>query len=288
MVDVTRRSTGEDHRADDGDDPRWAHSPVVHRAIWISDLHLGTRRCKASSLVEFLRGHRSEVLYLVGDVLDGWNLDGSWYWSTAQDAVVREIARWSRSGSRVVLLPGNHDELNVELVQKLLGPILVRPSLIHNTAEGRRLLVIHGHQFDGPLNPNRWNWMLGKGMYGAILRFNEWYCSNDGRDTATDQRFAVQLKTRVKRTIELLTDFRDRAVLKAARENRADGVICGHIHRAEQKMIANVCYINDGDWVHSCSALVEELDGELRLLRGDRAERVRCEALEAQLDPMAA
>jgi UDP-2,3-diacylglucosamine pyrophosphatase LpxH len=246
-------------------------SVSYHRAIWISDLHLGTRRCKARALLEFLVKHKSEILYLVGDIVDGWNLGREWYWCATQDAVIEEIAKWRRLGGRVALLSGNHDESSTGVARDLLGPVgLVRPHLIHRTFEGRRMLVIHGHQFDGRLNPNRWKWLIGSRSYGAVQRFNAWY-SPGGRGEDRGDRTLASLRARVRRAVELATDFRDRAVVKAASEHHADGVICGHIHRAETRMIGDICYINDGDWVHSCSALVEDFDGRLRLVEHQRA-----------------
>lgn len=244
-----------------------------HRAIWISDLHLGTRRCKARALLRFLVNHKAETLYLVGDIVDGWNLGERWYWCEAQAAVVQQIAAWGRHGGRVVFLPGNHDEASVEVVRELLGPeVLFRPHLIHETADGRRMLVIHGHQFDRALNPNRWTWFAGSRAYGVVQRFNEWYSPPEEAGEAR-VRARGGFKARVKRAVELATDFRDRAVVEAAREHRVDGVICGHIHRAEERTIGDVLYVNDGDWVHSCTALVEDFDGRLWLRAFDPSGR---------------
>ncbi|MGZ6176196.1 MAG: UDP-2,3-diacylglucosamine diphosphatase [Candidatus Binataceae bacterium] len=141
-----------------------------YRSIWISDLHLGTPRCKAEALYDFLRHHQADNLYLVGDIVDGWVLGPSWYWSEAQTAVVQEVAAWHRRGTRVVFLPGNHDEFSADLVQSFFGPISVLNEVIHRTAEGRRMLVIHGHQFDGSLNPNRWFLRMGHQAYLTAMR----------------------------------------------------------------------------------------------------------------------
>lgn len=148
-----------------------------YRSIWISDLHLGTPRCTAEALYDFLRHHQADNLYLVGDIVAGWVLGPSWHWSPAQTAVVEEIAAWHRRGTRVVFLPGNHDELSVSLAQSLFGPIPVLSEVIHQTAEGRRMLVIHGHQFDGSLNPNRWFLRMGNQAYLTAMRIDRWYNS---------------------------------------------------------------------------------------------------------------
>jgi UDP-2,3-diacylglucosamine pyrophosphatase LpxH len=242
-------------------------SKTYYRAIWISDVHLGTPLCKAEALYDFLISHEAESLYLVGDIVDGWNVGPGWHWSLAQTAVVEEIARWHRSGVRVVFLPGNHDEANIDMAQTLFGSVAVRYQLLHKTAEGRRMLVIHGHQFDGTLNPNRWFSRMGSNAYGRAMQLNHW----------TEQRLRVSgeaggrsvitfVTDRVRRAFEYLTDFRESAVSEGARRYRADGVICGHIHRAEQRLIGSVMYVNDGDWVRSCTALVETHDGTLRLV----------------------
>jgi UDP-2,3-diacylglucosamine pyrophosphatase LpxH len=237
-----------------------------YRAIWISDLHLGTRGCKAEELLDFLRHHRADKLFLVGDIVDGWNLGPSWYWSPAQAAVCREIARWRRQGAHVVFLPGNHDESNAELVEGFFGRVEITANLLHRTADGRRMLVIHGHQFDGSLNLNRWMPMIGSQAYATVLKINEWYSREGGRSS---KRSAVSgyLKLRLRRALEYLTDFADRAVYEAARDYKADGVICGHLHRAERRLIGDVLYVNDGDWVGSRSAIVERRDGTLRVIR---------------------
>jgi UDP-2,3-diacylglucosamine pyrophosphatase LpxH len=245
---------------------------TYYRTIWISDLHLGTPRCKAEALYDFLRHHRADTLYLVGDIVDGWLPGSSWSWSSAQEAVVRQIARWRRRGTRVVFLPGNHDHLSLDLGYSLFGPIPVVSELIHRTAGGRRMLVIHGHQFDGSLNPNRWLQRMGNQAYLAALRVDRWY-SGEGRLGEKPARLPLSayFKERVKKTVEYLTDFSDRAIAETARRHRADGVICGHVHRPEQRLLGPIWYINDGDWVSSCTAVVEDRNGVLALLRWERA-----------------
>jgi UDP-2,3-diacylglucosamine pyrophosphatase LpxH len=138
-------------------------------------LHLGTRACKANTLLDFLCSHHTESLYLVGDIIDGWNLGCSWYWSSAQAAVVEEIARWRRQGVRVVFLPGNHDEPHSALVREIFGPIPMVSELVHRTAEGCRMLVIHGHQFDSSLSSARWLSLMGSQAYTFALRIDQWH-----------------------------------------------------------------------------------------------------------------
>lgn len=244
-----------------------------YRSIWISDLHLGTPRCKAEALYDFLRHHYADNLYLVGDIVDGWVPGRAWYQSAAQSAVIEEIASWHRRGSRVVFLPGNHDELSTDFIYSLFGSVLVKNELIHRTAEGRRILVIHGHQFDGSLNPNRWLPRMGNRAYLTALRVDRWYNSRSARHGERNTLVSAYLKQGVKRALEYLTDFSDRAVFETARRHKADGVLCGHVHRPEQRLIGPIWYINDGDWVSSCTAVVEHRSGALSLLRWDRTIR---------------
>ena len=239
----------------------------TYRSIWISDLHLGTRACKAETLLDFLRCHEFENLYLVGDIVDGWSLGPSWYWSPAQSEVVDEITSRHRRGARVVFLPGNHDESHLELVETLFGQIPIVPELVHRTAEGSRMLVIHGHQFDTSMSSARWLSAIGSQAYAIALRIDQWHrneTSNFG-----PRSISSYLKRPVTRAVQYFTgtEVDERAVFERARQHNADGVICGHTHRVGQHLIGPLWYINDGDWVQSCTALVEDYSGALRLLR---------------------
>jgi UDP-2,3-diacylglucosamine pyrophosphatase LpxH len=238
-----------------------------YRTIWISDVHLGTRACKAGALLDFLRHHMAETLYLVGDIVDGWNWGPSWYWSVAQQELVDEIERWRRSGANIVFLPGNHDEFKVGLVEELLGPMTCTASLIHRTSSDAKMLVIHGHQFDGSLNLNRLLPKIGANAYARAQRIHDWYHRHpeDGRDEG--RSLSDYFRDSARRAVEFFTDFRDRAVLAAARDHKADGVICGHIHRSDHRLIGSILYVNDGDWVQNRTAVVEKSDGALEVIR---------------------
>jgi len=238
-----------------------------YRSLWISDVHLGTRRCKAESLLSFLLTSEAENLFLVGDIVDGWNLGRAWHWTAAQAAVVDEICDWRRRGARVVFLPGNHDDENFDIVEKLFGEVEIESDIVHHTLEGRAMLVTHGHRFDTGLANGRW--MTNVGAYQVLTRLDEWYRGAD--DRTCSRRLSDYLKNRVRRAVDRATsadraEFR-RAVLETALENRVDGVICGHIHQPAQFMIGPIWYNNDGDWVENCTALAEDLSGSLRLLR---------------------
>jgi UDP-2,3-diacylglucosamine pyrophosphatase LpxH len=245
--------------------PRRSNLVNSYRSIWISDFHLGTHACQAEALLHFLCHHQAENLYLVGDIVDGWNLGRSWCFDSAQKAVVEEIAAWRHRGVHIEFLPGNHDQSSPDLIETLFGLLPRRSELIHRTADGRRVLVTHGHQFDRHVTSGRW--LQGSQAYAMALRIHRWYSREWAERSHQPRSLSAYLRHRVKKVVQYLTDFDDRAVFEAVRRNRADGLICGHIHRAEQRLIGPIWYINDGDWVESCTALVEDHTGALRLLR---------------------
>jgi UDP-2,3-diacylglucosamine pyrophosphatase LpxH len=241
---------------------------TYYRSIWISDFHLGTARCKAESLLDFLRSHCAENLFLVGDVIDGWNVGPGWCWDTAQTAVVEELWAWRRRGVRMIFMPGNHDERSTEMVRTLFGTVECHEDFVHRTAKGRRMLVTHGHQFDGSSHAGRWFPVMGSVGYSTALRVNLWY----NRDRADVDSRRASLRRMLKSAVHYVMDFRDEQVALAARHRNVDGVICGHTHRPDHRMIGPILYINDGDWVQSRTALVEEMSGELRLIRWDQRD----------------
>ncbi len=258
----TVRSVGDLSRPDASQRER-----KYYRSIWISDFHLGTARCKADSLLDFLRSHCAETLFLVGDVIDGWNVGPGWCWDAAQTAVVEELWAWRRRGTRMIFMPGNHDERSTAMVHTLFGAVECREDFVHRTAEGRRMLVTHGHQFDGSMHPARWLAAMGSRSYSTAMRINLWY--NRERPGSASGRWVARLyfKRRIKSAVHYLIDFRDEQVTRAVRHRKVDGVICGHTHRPDHRMIGQILYVNDGDWVQSRTALVEEASGALRLVR---------------------
>ncbi len=243
------------------------------RAIFVSDVHLGTASCKADRLVNFLDCHDTETLYLVGDIIDGWALQRSIYWTVAQTDVVRSIIRKARQGTRVVYVPGNHDEFLRDYAGTDLLGIELRLEAVHETADGRRLLVIHGDQFDGPVRYGRMTRWLGTGAYKAGLRANDfvaWLCRVTGRDYWS---FSGYLKRNVGQASQFIKSFEAWAAHEAARRG-FDGVVCGHIHHSALHAIGDVLYANDGDWVETCTALVEDETDGLRLVRWTRPNAV--------------
>src|SRR5476649_2820883 len=236
-----------------------------HRAIFISDIHLGTRGCQAELLLDFLRKNESDHLYLVGDIVDGWRLKRWWYWPQAHNDVVQKIMRKARKGTNVVYVPGNHDEAARQYCQLTFGDVRVQEEAIHEMADGRKLLVIHGDQFDGIVRYARWLAILGDWAYTTALRLNTWYNWARRKLGLPYWSLSAYLKHRVKNAVQFIGNY-EAAVASEARRRGVDGVVCGHIHHAEIRDIDGILYCNDGDWVESCTALVEDFDGRLRIV----------------------
>ena len=239
--------------------------PAKYRAIWISDLHLGTRGCKAELLLEFLRHTESDILYLVGDIVDGWRLKRSWYWHQSHNDVVQKLLRKARKGTQVIYVPGNHDEALRDFTELHFGGVEVKMEAIHQTIDGRRLLVTHGDHFDGIVTYAKWLALLGDMAYGAALALNTWFNHARRRLGLPYWSLSAYLKHKVKNAVEFISDY-EKAIAEEARRRHVDGVVCGHIHHAEIREIDGILYCNDGDWVESCTALVEHLDGRLEIL----------------------
>lgn len=250
-----------------------AFRPKRHyRTVWISDVHLGTRGCNAALLLDFLRTAECEVLYLVGDIVDGWRLRKGWYWPDAHNEVVRRVLKMAHRGTRVVLIAGNHDEMLRPYAGMNFGGVQVALDAIHLTADGRRLLVTHGDEFDAVVLYARWLAFLGDKAYALLLRANVLFNAVRRRFKLPYWSLSAYLKKRVKNAVQFICAYEE-AVAAAARERQVDGVVCGHIHSAEIRQIGDITYYNDGDWVESCTALVEEPDGAMRLI--DWAEEAR-------------
>jgi UDP-2,3-diacylglucosamine pyrophosphatase LpxH len=239
--------------------------PFRYRTIWISDIHLGTRGCKAEFLLDFLKCTESDTLYLVGDIVDGWRLKRSWYWTQSHNDVIQKVLRKARKGTKVIYVPGNHDEALRDYLGVVLGGIQVMGEHIHETADGRKLLILHGDEFDAIVKYAKWLALLGDWAYAWCLALNNWF--NFGRRKLGYPYWSLSayLKNKVKNAVEFVSSY-EHAVVAAAKKRGADGVVCGHIHKAEMTMIDDVLYCNDGDWVESCSALVEHPSGRLEIL----------------------
>jgi UDP-2,3-diacylglucosamine pyrophosphatase LpxH len=235
------------------------------RTIWISDLHLGTTGCQAARLLEFLQATESETLYLVGDIIDGWQLKRRWYWDQAHNNVVQLVLKKAKKGTNVIFVPGNHDEAVRQFIDLDFGGIKVRDEMIHVTAQGKRMLVLHGDRFDGVIACAKWLAYVGDSLYTVILKFNQVFNSWRARLGLPYWSLSQYLKLKVKNAVSYISSF-ENALAEEARKRGLDGVICGHIHKAEIRDINGITYCNDGDWVESLSALVEDANGALRLV----------------------
>lgn len=260
------------HWMNDADDaPR---GKLRFRTIFISDTHLGTAGCNADLLYDFLMTVECQTLYLVGDIIDGWRLKRGWFWPTRHNDVIRRVLKMAKKGTRVIYVPGNHDEVLRDFIGLGFGDIEIMPEAIHETADGRRLLVLHGDEFDGVVLYHRWLAFLGDHAYVALLKLNIGFNHCRRLLGLPYWSLSAYMKKRVKNAVEFIGRYEE-AVAHAARDRGADGVVCGHIHSAEIRQFDGITYYNDGDWVESCTALVEHDDGRMEILNW--AERVRAE-----------
>jgi UDP-2,3-diacylglucosamine pyrophosphatase LpxH len=238
--------------------------PHKVRSAFLSDLHLGTRECLADRILDFLHTVQMEQLFLVGDVIDLWALRSGIYWPQSHNNVLRTILGKAKQGTRVIYVPGNHDELLRELCGNTFGNLEIHREYVHVTATGRRMLVLHGDEFDAAVKCSRWTSALGTRMYDLSLRAG--YHLNTARRALgfSHWSLATWLKNRVGNAVRYVQGF-ERAAAHAARRRGLDGVICGHVHRPQIATLDGVLYCNDGDWVEHCTALIEDRDGELQL-----------------------
>ena len=239
----------------------------VYRTVFISDTHLGTRGARCDFLADFLGRMSCQNLFLVGDIIDGWRLRRSWYWDESHDEVLRLILRHARNGTAVTYIPGNHDEmfrawlpLNLEI-----AGIRLRSEAVHVTALGKRLLIIHGDEFDSVVRYAKFLAFLGDGAYTAALVANRWFNAVRRRLGYPYWSLSAWLKRQVKEAVKAIDRF-ESALAAEAKRRGFDGIVCGHIHHAEMREVEGVVYINDGDWVESCTAIVEHLDGRLEMI----------------------
>ena len=251
------------------------------RAMFLSDIHLGTRGAQAEALLSFLRCYDADTIYLVGDIVDGWHLKSRWYWPQSHNDVVQKLLRKARKGSKVIYLPGNHDEFLRDYCGSVFGGIELVDRAIHECADGRRFLVIHGDQFDFVVVHAKWLATIGDWAYTFALWLNTHL--NFGRRKIGLSYWSLSswAKLKVKNAVNFIGRFEDVLASEARRAN-ADGVICGHIHHAVVHDTFGITYANCGDWVESCTGLVEHYDGRFEIIRYSdiqRAERIPFPAL---------
>lgn len=240
-------------------------SPRFYRTIWISDIHLGTKDCKADFLLDFLRHNDSEMLYLVGDIVDGWRLKRGWHWPESHSTVIQKVLRKSRKGTAVTFIPGNHDEFLRDYVELEFGGIALEHEIVHETADGRKLLVVHGDEFDGVMKYAKWLAFIGDRAYVLALRMNHYFNVVRRKMGMPYWSLSAHLKHKVKQAVQIISDYESYLVHEAKRRG-LDGVVCGHIHHAEIKQMEDITYYNDGDWVESCTALVEHHNGTMEIV----------------------
>jgi UDP-2,3-diacylglucosamine pyrophosphatase LpxH len=236
------------------------------RTVFLSDIHLGTRACQAERLLAFLREYECENLFLVGDIVDFWAMNRSIHWSSSQNTVVQKILRRARHDVRVILVPGNHDEALRQYVGTSFGGIELLREHVHEAADGKRYLIIHGDEFDQVTLHHRWVALLGDASYNLLVRLNGWI-SYVRRKLGVPGYWSLAgyAKRKVKSAVSFIFNFEE-SVLRHVRERGLDGVICGHIHVAALRNADGITYANCGDWVDSCTAVVEHHDGRMELV----------------------
>jgi UDP-2,3-diacylglucosamine pyrophosphatase LpxH len=236
-----------------------------YRSIWISDIHLGTKGCQAEFLLDFLKHTDSEFLYLVGDIIDVWRMQRSWAWRQQHNDVLQKLLRKARKGTRVMFIPGNHDEVFRSFLGVNFGQIEIREEHIHVARDGRRFLVLHGDRYDVVVRYSRWLALVGDHAYNAALSLNTVFNRIRRRLGYPYWSLSAFLKGKAKQAVAFIGAY-EAALAEEAERRGVDGIICGHVHKAEIRQIGNVLYMNDGDWVESCTALVEHIDGRLEIL----------------------
>jgi UDP-2,3-diacylglucosamine pyrophosphatase LpxH len=235
------------------------------RAAWISDVHLGTRTSNADALLKFLRDYECEKLYVVGDLIDIWQLRRGRYWPQQHNDVIQKILRKARKGVPVIYIPGNHDEF-VSTFAGAYGNISIQPHAIHDMANGRRMLIIHGHELDTVVQNAKWLAYLGDVGYQLLLSLNPAINFVRRRFGLGYWSLSAYAKKRVKDAVNFIGEF-EKAIVRYAEKFSVDAVLCGHIHNAAIHEFDGVTYYNCGDWVESCTAMVERLNGRIELVR---------------------
>ncbi len=238
----------------------------TYRTIWISDLHLGSTQCQADVLLDFLKYNESESLYLVGDIIDFWSLSKKMYWPTDHNTVIQKLLRKARHGTKITYIPGNHDENIREYDDYVFGDITVKKTDVHTTADGKKLLVVHGDEYDTIAQCHKWIAKIGNDGYDFLLWVNRMIRSvRKILGIQSNFSLAAYVKFKVKNAVQFISDYEE-SIVNTLKDKHLDGVICGHIHHAEIKKIGGFLYINTGDFVESCTAVVEHSDGTLELI----------------------
>lgn len=243
-----------------------------YRTIWISDLHLGSTQCQADVLLDFLKHNDSEKLYLVGDIIDFWALSKKMYWPRDHNTVIQKILRKARHGTQIIYVPGNHDENVRDYNNYIFGDIIVRNTDIHACVSGKQFLVVHGDEYDTIAQYHKWIAKLGSAGYDFLLWTNR-IIKVVRRWLGIQSHFSLAafIKFKVKNIVQFISEY-ETSIVNTLRDKGLDGVICGHIHHAEIKEMEGFLYINTGDFVESCTAIVEHFNGRLELVRWVKTE----------------
>lgn len=252
----------------------------TYRTIFISDTHLGTAGTQCHALLDFLKYNQCEKLYLVGDIIDGWRLKRKWYWPQPHNDVVQKLLRKARHGTDVIYIPGNHDEVARQFVDLSFGGVFIKETDIHQTADGRTFWVVHGDLFDNVIQHARWLAYAGDFAYITLLKVNRWLNVIRRWLNLPYWSFSQYLKQRVKSAVSFISAF-ETVMSRETRRRGCDGVICGHIHKAELKQMGQILYANSGDWVESATALVEHFDGRLEVLHWSEQGLIKKAGIEA-------
>ena len=245
---------------------------TTYRTIWISDLHLGSTQCQADVLLDFLKYNESETLYLVGDIIDFWSLSKKMYWPTDHNTVIQKILRKARHGTQVIYVPGNHDENVREYDNYVFGDITVKKTDVHTTAAGKKFLIVHGDEYDTIAQCHKWIAKIGNDGYDFLLWVNR-IIRTTRKKLGIQSNFslAAYVKFKVKNAVQFISDYEE-SIVNTLKDQNLDGVICGHIHHAEIKDMDGFLYINTGDFVESCTAIVEHNDGTIELIKWQMTE----------------
>jgi UDP-2,3-diacylglucosamine pyrophosphatase LpxH len=244
---------------------RNASAPLKLRTVFVSDIHLGFKGCSAELLLEFLHSVDMEYLFLVGDIIDVWSMKKTMFWPQAHNNVVRTILGKAKRGTKVIFVPGNHDEVFREFDGAVFGNLEIHKDYIHMGADGRRMLILHGDEFDSVVKFSPWLAKLGSNIYDVLLALNPYINWWRRLFDLPHWSLSAYLKNKTKKACQYIGSFEE-SVAQAARKRGVEAVVCGHIHRAEMREIEGILYCNDGDWVESCTSLVEDMNGQLRLI----------------------
>jgi UDP-2,3-diacylglucosamine pyrophosphatase LpxH len=257
------------------------------RTLFLSDVHLGTRGCQAEALMEFLRAYDADTIYLVGDIIDGWRLKARWHWPQSHNDLVQKLLRKVRKGARIIYLPGNHDEFLRDYCGTTFGGIEILDRVVHETASGQRLLILHGDQFDMVVRHTKWLAFLGDGAYTLALGVNTYLNLVRRKLGFPYWSLSGWAKAKVKNAVNFIGRFEE-VLVNEGKRTKVDGIVCGHIHSAALHDQFGIRYANTGDWVESCTALVEHFDGALELIRWNERRAAYLETLTPELQVQAA